>query len=135
MRASPKRRFLYSTRALLASAVLYFALDLSRGDRGTIDYVVVALIVAAIAWNVGNLGRRMYAAGGGKGLWAVQRTVLFWIIGLMNTVWLRPEDVGTWKNWGGWFILALAVVDTVALWRSERRVISGANQPPSDQPA
>jgi hypothetical protein len=48
-------------------------------------------------------------------VWQIQRTLLFWIIGLFNTVFIRPADVGTWKNWLGWLLLALALIDTVSL--------------------
>jgi len=120
------RSFSYVVRALLAGAVLYFVLDLSAGDRGPVDYVVIAAVVAAIVWNVVQLGRRFHRDGGGRAVWHVQRTCLFWIIGLMNTVWIRPEDVGSWKNFVGWAILAIAVVDTVLLFRRERRILAEA---------
>ena len=121
------RSFLYSVRALLAGAVLYFALDLSHGDRGTIDYVVLAVVLAAIAWNLVRLGQRLYGAGGNRALWHEQRTVLFWIIGLLNTVAIDPADAGTWKNWLGWLILAVAVADTVLLILKERAVLAEAS--------
>ena len=56
-------------------------------------------------------------------IWSIQRTILFWIVGLFNTALLRPEDVGGWKNWVGWFIIGFAVADTIHLlirWRSTR---------------
>ena len=34
------------------------------------------------------------------------------IVGLMNTVLLRPEDVGSWKNYAGYLFLILAVVNS-----------------------
>lgn len=124
MSKKSKRRFLYSVRAVLAGGALYFALDLSRGDRGAVDYVVVGLVMAAVAWNLIRLGQRLHEARGGKGLWDEQRTVLFWIIGLLNTVAIRPEEAGTWKNWLGWAILALAVADTVRLTLVEREILA-----------
>jgi hypothetical protein len=120
MLKSPNPRSSYSIRGLLAAAVLYFALDLSAGDRGLVDYVVIGLIVAAILWNVLQLSRKMYALGGQSAAWHVLRTTLFWIIGLGYTVWVRPEDAGTWRNWMGYAVLILAVADTIALYSKER---------------
>jgi hypothetical protein len=48
-------------------------------------------------------------------VWHIQRTLLFWIVGAFNTVFIRPEDVGTWKHAVGWLLIVLAAVDTVAL--------------------
>lgn len=50
-----------------------------------------------------------------KLVWQIQRTLLFWIVGLFNTLLVRPMDVGTWKNWLGWLLLALALLDTISL--------------------
>ncbi|MCA9726291.1 MAG: hypothetical protein KC729_01315, partial [Candidatus Eisenbacteria bacterium] len=92
--------------------------------RGVVDYVVLSLLVLAILWNVIQLTRRVHAVGGGRSVWHVQRTVLFWIVGLMNSVLIRPELAGSWRNYVGWGMLALAVFDTVLLFRSERRAIA-----------
>jgi len=43
--------------------------------------------------------------------WAIARTLLFVIIGLLNTVFIRPEDIGTWKNYVGYGVLLVAIVD------------------------
>ena len=42
------RTWLYSVRACLAGGVLYYALSLSAGDRGPVDWVVITLVVAAV---------------------------------------------------------------------------------------
>ncbi|MGA7839170.1 MAG: hypothetical protein WB996_14455 [Ignavibacteriaceae bacterium] len=44
--------------------------------------------------------------------WSIIRIATFIFVGLMNTVLIRPEDVGTWKNYAGYFFLLMAVVDT-----------------------
>lgn len=113
----------------LASAVLYFVLDLSSSGRTWIDYAVIALVVAAIAWNVVQLARKLYAAAGAAGAWHVVRTVLFWIIGLSNTLLIRPQEVGSWTRWLGWVILLAAAGDTIALFLKER-ALSGDSEPP-----
>lgn len=43
--------------------------------------------------------------------WTIARTLLFVIIGLKNTVFIRPEDIGTWKNYVGYGVLLVAIVD------------------------
>jgi hypothetical protein len=110
----------YLLRALIATGVLYFALDLSAGDRGVVDWAVIGVVGVAILYNLVQLWRLLYEHGGGRALWHGQRTVLFWIIGLFNTVWIRPADVGTWKNWLGWLIVAMAVADTIVLQLKQR---------------
>jgi hypothetical protein len=51
----------------------------------------------------------------GKLLWTIQRTILFWIIGVLNTLFLRPEHVGGWRQWVGIVFLVIALADTIAL--------------------
>ena len=51
----------------------------------------------------------------GKNSWAIIRTLLFLIVGLMNTVFIRTEDIGSWKNYVGYLFLLLAVIDTALL--------------------
>lgn len=110
----------YGVNGLLAGAVLYFAFYLSRSGRGVVDWVVIALIGLAVLWNLFRLGQRLYRSGGGKDLWHLQRTVLFWILGLLNTALIRPDEVGSWKNVLGWTFVVLAFIDTVLLTRKEQ---------------
>lgn len=49
--------------------------------------------------------------------WAIARTLLFVIVGLLNTVFIRPEDIGTWKNYVGYGILLVAIVDIFFLFK------------------
>ena len=124
--ARPKKTTSYVVNGCLASAVLYFVLDLSSSGRGWIDYGVIVLVVGAIVYNVVQLARRLHAAAGPAGAWHVGRTVLFWIVGLFNTLLIRPEDVGSWKNWIGWALVLLAVGDTIALFLRERKLSARA---------
>lgn len=119
-----KRPSSHLTRALLAAAVLYFAMDLNAGDRGVVDYAVICLVVVAVLWNLVHLGRLLYADGGGRALWNEGRTVLFWVVGLMNTVWSRDPSVGNWKFLLGGAILVAAIVDTYVLYRMERAALA-----------
>ncbi|HKI79954.1 MAG TPA: hypothetical protein VKA26_15535 [Ignavibacteriaceae bacterium] len=50
-----------------------------------------------------------------KTTWTIIRTALFLLIGLMNTVFIRPEDIGSWKNYAGYFFMILAILDTFFL--------------------
>ncbi len=45
-------------------------------------------------------------------IWTVHRTLAFWVVGLLNTLFLKPEDLGSWKNYIGYFLLFLALIDT-----------------------
>jgi len=117
------RQFSYTARALLAGAVLYFALEQSAGDRGWIDFTVIAVTSAAILWNVFQLSRRMLDFAGKRASWKVQRTLLFWILGIGNTIGARPEDVGGWRTWLGAALLAFALWDTISIAREEREAI------------
>ena len=37
------------------------------------------------------------------------------VVGLLNTVFLRPEDIGTWKNYVGYTFLIICLVNVVIL--------------------
>ncbi len=115
----------YTALSVLSGATLYFVLDLSDPDRGFIDHVVIALVCLAVLWNLTQLGRRLHEAHGTRGLWHMQRTVLFWIVGVLNTVLIRDEFQGTWKHWLGWALVAIAVCDTIAILKKENQQVSG----------
>lgn len=110
-------------RAVLSGAVLFYVAELSLGDRNVIDWSVIALVGGAVLWNLLHLGRRLRRVGGRKGVWHMLRMVLFWVIGLMNTAFLRPEDVDGWRNWVGWAFVVIAALDTVALAFKERKAL------------
>ena len=49
--------------------------------------------------------------------WPYIRVLLFIIVGLFNTVLIQPEDVGTWKNYLGYALLVVGVIDAFFLAR------------------
>ncbi|TFV95557.1 hypothetical protein E4S40_04890 [Algoriphagus kandeliae] len=51
--------------------------------------------------------------------WNVIRTILFIVIGLMNTVFIKAEDVGSFKNYLGYVLLVLGLIDAFFLIRSK----------------
>jgi len=110
----------YLLTAVGASAVMCWVLYLNASWRGVVDWIVIGLVGAAILWNVVGLGRRLGHTGGGKHVAHLLRTLTMWIVGLMNTVWARPGGGRTWRWWVGAVLLALAVADSVALYRRER---------------
>lgn len=112
--------------ALLAGAALYFALNLSAPDRGPVDWAVIAAAMGGLLWNLVRLGKRLNAAGGGEAVQHEGRTVTLWLVGLMNTAWARPGDVGSWTWWVGAILVVLAVADTAALFRREQRTFTEA---------
>lgn len=117
------RKPAWSIRALLAGGVLFFVVRLSAGDRGSVDYVVIALLLGAILWNIVRLARRLHAHHGGRAVWDVLRTAAFWTVGALNTIGARPEDVGSWRTWVGLGVFAIAVFDSSRLVRREREAI------------
>ena len=50
-----------------------------------------------------------------KLIWSIIRTIGFIIIGLFNTAFIRTEDIGSWKNYVGYFFLILAAIDTFVI--------------------
>jgi len=53
-----------------------------------------------------------------KTRWAIIRTLLFLVVGLMNTVFIKTEDVGSWKNYIGYALLVFALIEIIVLVRS-----------------
>lgn len=51
----------------------------------------------------------------GKVIWTIIRTILFLIMGLFNTVFIKPEDAGTYKEYLGYFFLFLVAAEIVGL--------------------
>ncbi|WP_420388597.1 hypothetical protein [Roseivirga sp.] len=54
-------------------------------------------------------------------IWTIIRTLGFYLIGLFNTVLIQQEDKGTWKNYLGYGILLIAVLDTIGVIKRFRR--------------
>ena len=46
-----------------------------------------------------------------KKYWPILRALTFLIVGVFNTVLIRPEDSGSWKNYLGYLFLALVVFE------------------------
>lgn len=117
-----KKMTYYSTNGVLAGAVLYFAWSLSRSGRSVIDWAVLALATSAVLYNLSRLGHRLYAADGAAAVWHLLRTLLFWVVGLLNTLFRPPEDPASWQYVLGWLFIALAAADSVALHLRERKI-------------
>ena len=47
--------------------------------------------------------------------WAIIRTIGFLTVGIFNTLLLRSEDVGTWKNYVGYILLIIGIIDSFFL--------------------
>ena len=50
-----------------------------------------------------------------KKYWKTTRTLFLLIAGTFNTILIRPEDVGTWKNYLGHALLILGILDAIFL--------------------
>jgi len=53
-----------------------------------------------------------------KTRWTIIRTLLFLVVGLMNTVFIKTEDMGSWKNYVGYALLVFALIEIVYLLKS-----------------
>jgi len=53
-----------------------------------------------------------------KTRWTIIRTLLFLVVGLMNTVFIKTEDIGSWKNYVGYALLVFALIDIFLLVKS-----------------
>ena len=107
-----KQRY-YTAYVAIACGALYYAQRLSQPGRTVIDWIVMGLIAVAIVWNMVQLNRKLYAAEGRKALWHIQRTACFWLVGLLNTLMLKPEDLNTWKHGLGWLFILAAIADSI----------------------
>lgn len=45
--------------------------------------------------------------------WPYGRVILLIIVGVFNTVLIRPEEAGTWKNYLGYALLIIGVLDGI----------------------
>ncbi len=54
-----------------------------------------------------------------KTSWKIIRTILFLVVGLMNTILIKPEDIGSFKNYLGYGLLILGIIDAFFLIRSK----------------
>lgn len=118
----------YLVNGALASGAMCFAYSLSSSGRTAIDWTVLGLFALAILWNLFKLGQRLYRTGRANDLWHLLRTLLFWVVGLLDTAFSPPEDVGSWKYYLGWAFLVLAAADSVALFRKERASVRGSTE-------
>jgi hypothetical protein len=50
-----------------------------------------------------------------KKYWGILRTLTFIIVGVFNTALIRPEDIGTWKNYTGYALLTIGIIDAFFL--------------------
>ena len=55
--------------------------------------------------------------------WEIARILLFVVIGSMNTVFIKTEDIGTWKNYLGYLVLFIAAVEVLFLINQYLRII------------
>lgn len=48
-------------------------------------------------------------------VWSISRILCFVLVGVMNTFLIKPEEIGTWKNYIGYIFLILAISDILIL--------------------
>ncbi len=55
-----------------------------------------------------------------KNIWTIFRILTFYIVGMFNTVLIKQEDVGTWKNYLGFLLLLIALIDTIVFIKKNK---------------
>lgn len=61
-----------------------------------------------------------------KSLFLILFVIASLLIGLMNTIHLKPEDIGTWKNYVGYGFIIIAVINSLSyIYKSSK----GINKP------
>jgi hypothetical protein len=50
-----------------------------------------------------------------KKYWGIIRTIIFLVIGIKYTLFIKPELLGTWENYLGYLLLILGVIDSFLL--------------------
>ncbi|MEW5844321.1 MAG: hypothetical protein AB1775_13755 [Bacteroidota bacterium] len=53
--------------------------------------------------------------------WIIFRIVVFVALGLLYTVFISPEEMGTWKYYFGFVLLFIALVDVVRLIKTFKK--------------
>ncbi len=109
--------------ALITGGVLFYALRLSAPGRNRVDWIVLGVVGAGLMVSLTGLGVRLVRRGGARELGHIGRTALFWTAGL--TAEFGPGRLGIveWELWLGRGLLSLAVLDSLWLYRKERRAL------------
>ncbi|MDP6849392.1 MAG: hypothetical protein QGH51_03220 [Planctomycetota bacterium] len=105
---------------LLAAGALFYAFRLSHDSRTVIDYTVISLLAFAMTYNLAKTGLRLYRKGGSQDCWRLSRVLCYWIVGLINTVWLSEGMAITFRPWIGGLFLCLAIYDSAVIMKKEK---------------
>ena len=49
----------------------------------------------------------------GNIIWTLIRTLSLWLVGLMNTLFIKQSNIGSWIQYLGYAILVIALIDTL----------------------
>ena len=57
-----------------------------------------------------------------KKYWPLVRTLTYLIVGLFNTIMIKPEEIGSLKNNLGYFFLVMVIVEVILFIKKRVRV-------------
>ena len=110
----------YTLRSLVCGVALVYIIRLGGSTLDVLDTAALAIVIALLVYQLIGLGQRMRQAEAGLGHWSIPRNLLFWTVGLLNTLWLEPELRHSFRPWAGTAFLVIAAIEMVVLYRLER---------------
>jgi hypothetical protein len=110
----------YILRSLVCGVALVYVIRLGGSTLDVLDTAALAFVVALLVYQLIGLAQRLRQAEAGLSRWSIPRNLLFWTVGLMNTLWLDPELRHSFRPWAGTAFLVFAVSEVVVLYRLER---------------
>jgi hypothetical protein len=110
----------YTLRSLVCGIALVYVIRLAGSALDVMDTAALALVIALLVYQLIGLAQRLRQVAAGLGRWSIPRNLLFWTVGLMNTLWLDPELRHGFRPWVGTAFLVFAALEVVVLYRLER---------------
>ena len=110
----------YTLRSLVCGVALVHVIRLGGATLDVLDTAALAFVIALLVYQLIGLTQRLSLAEAGLGHWSIPRNLLFWTVGLMNTLWLTPELRHSFRPWMGTAFLVFAALEVVVLYRLER---------------
>ena len=91
----------YTLRSLVCGVALVYVIRLGGATLDVLDTAALAFVIALLVYQLIGLTQRLSLAEAGLGHWSIPRNLLFWTVGLMNTLWLDPGVAPQFPPLGG----------------------------------